>query len=240
MPMLVSTPEDWFRTRQKDFYLLRYQVEPRSHSEKAHKAWQKKYQGDQTVLFAWFEQNLPTVHLDIYGASEYSGWITGGPCAHGVDLDESAVAIFRAAWDKTDSPWQLELQSFDKWSRQIDSCCLLPIPLAIQQNIRWWDMPGGIVLLSKRDDGQRLSRWDAWWRLVQLIPALAETHIDSFPNGEYWIDEKYGDAIVIDYGDMKNYAWNGDDYQQDTSRITKLRVALGIPVDKSVQVVVEG
>lgn len=238
MPMLVSTPEDWFRNKKKDLYLFEYQVKVRGQSEKAYKAWSKKYQEGQKTLFAWFEQNLPVVQIDFFGPSEYSGWIEGGPCAHGADLDESSQAVFRTAWHKPGSPWQLELQSFEQWSHRIDSCRLLPIPLAVTQSVRWWDMPGGIVLLSKGDDGRCLSRWDAWWRLVQLIPELANAGIDDYPSGEYLVDETHGALIAIDYGDLRGNKWNGDAYQLDTSRIAKLHEALGISIDQPVRVVV--
>jgi hypothetical protein len=52
------------------------------------------------------------------------------------------------------------------------------------------------------------------------------------------IDEQYVDVIAKNYGDLYGKGWTGEDYRQETHRIAILREALGIPIDKSIRIVV--
>lgn len=240
MPRLIETPEGWFRTRQKDLYVLQYQVSNQhSLSEKATKALNKKYREDQKTLYAWFAENLPDTEVQVLGPSEYSGYFLGGPCSIVTDFDAPSLAIFRATWEKPDSPWQIEHQTYDQWLAKIRSCVLLTVPLATQQRVLWWDTPAGIILLSAAHDNSLLSRWDAWWVLPQLLPVFKDTNMDDFPCGQYFpAEDPRRSYVVIDYGDLHCDKWRGDDYQKDTVRIAKLRKALGIPTENFVNFVV--
>lgn len=242
MPQLIETPEGWFRTRQKDLYVLKYRVDDEFDwgSNKAVNALNKKYKKDQKILSKWFSVNLPETKLEIVGPSEYSGYIIGGPSSIVTDFNETSLAAFHAAWGNVDSPWQVELESYDKWLAQARSCYLLPAPLTSQQRVRWWDTPVGIILMSASHNGFNLSRWDAMWRLRQLVPELKDAGIDDYPYGQYVPkNERCLGFIWIDYGDaLNNWAWEGNKYKKDPDRINKLRAALGIPKDEPIQVVV--
>jgi hypothetical protein len=240
MPYRIETPECWFRTRQIDLYVLEYQVsEEHSLALSDSEALNTEYREDQKILHAWFSENLPATELQIVGPSEYSGYITGGPCSITADFDEASLTTFRAAWEKPDSRWQIELQTYNQWLVRIRSCVLLPVPLATQQRVLWWDTPEGFILLSAVTDNSLLSRWDAWWLLPQLLPVFKNANMDDFPCGEYFPDEDPRHSyVVIDYGDVYGDKWRGDDYEKTMVQIAKLREALGIPTEDFVNVVV--
>lgn len=241
MPYLIDTPEGWFRTKQKDLYVLDYRVGDESDflSDSEMGTINKKYRDDQEILSEWFLVNLPATPLEVLGPSEYSGYILGGPCNIVADFDESSLATFCASWDKADSMWQVELKHYAQWLAQVQSCKLLPIPLATQQRVRWWHTPTGIILMSEAHDGILLSRRDAWWQLQQLVPELQSAKLDDFPYGEYYPkDDQSPGYIVIDYGDPRIDTWDSSEYKKDLSRINKLREALAISQEDSVRIVV--
>jgi hypothetical protein len=135
--------------------------------------------------------------------------------------------------------WQVKLKPYTQWLAQVRSCQLLTVPLTTQQRVRWWDTPTGIILMSEAHDGILLSRRDALWRLQQLVPELQSAKIDDYPYGEYFPeDDKTSGYIVIDGGDPRIDTWDSSEYEKDLSRISKLREALGISQEDSVQVVV--
>ena len=243
MPYRIDTPEGWFRSKQKDLYVLDYLVDDESDclSDSETEAINKKYREDQKILSEWFLVNLPATPLEVLGPSEYSGYILGGPCNVVADFDEQSLATFCATWEKADSMWQVELKPYAQWLAQVRSCKLLPMPLATQQRVRWWDTPTGISLMSEAHDGILLSRRDALWRLQQLVPELKSAKLDDYPYGEYFPeDDKNPSYIVIDGGDPRIDTWDSSEYKKDQSRINKLREALGIPQEDSVEVAVDG
>lgn len=240
MPYRIETPEGWFRTRQKDLYVLEHQVsEKHSLAISASEALNKEYREDKKIIYAWFSDNIPATALQVVGPSEYSGYILGGPCSIAADFDESSLAIFRAAWDKPDSRWQIEHQSYDQWLARIRTCVLLPVPLTKQQRVLWWDTPAGFILLSAAHGNSLLSRREACWLLPQLLPAFKDATIDDFPCGQYFPAEGQRQSyVVIDYGDVFGEKWRGDDYGKDMAGVNKLREALGIAANDSVNIVV--
>lgn len=241
MPYLIDTPEGWFRTKQKDLYVLDYRVDGESDclSDSEMDAINKKYRDDQEILSEWFLVNLPATPLEVLGPSEYSGYILGGPCIIVADFDEPSLAKFCATWEKADSMWRVELKPYAQWLEKVRSCKLLPMPLATQQRVRWWDTPIGVILMSEAHDGISLSRRDAWWLLQQLVPELQSAKLDDYPYGEYFPkDDKSPSYIVIDCGDPCIDTWDSSEYEKDQSKINKLRKALGILKEDSVRVVV--
>ena len=240
MPQCIETPEGWFRTKQKDLYVLECQLsEQHSLTESPTEVLNKQHREDQKILHVWFSENLPATELQIVGSSEYSGYITGGPCFISADFDEASLATFRAAGEKLDSRWQIEQQTYGQWLARIRSCVLLPVPLATQQRVLWWDTPAGFILLSATHDNSLLSRCGAWWLLPQLLPAFMDATMDDFPCGEYFPEEDLRHSyVVIDYGDVFGDKWRGDDYEKEMAQIAKLREALGIPAEEFVNVVV--
>lgn len=240
MPYRIDTPEGWFRTKQKDLYVLNYRADDEGDclSDSEMEAINKKYKEDQKVLSEWFLVNLPTTNLEVLGPSEYSGWILGGPCNVVADFDELSLAKFCATWGKPDSLWQVELEPYAQWLTKVRSCQLLTLPLATQQRVRWWDTSVGIILMSKANDDALLSRRDAWWWLQQLVPELEGAKLDDCPYGEYFPKEEDSSYIVIDGGDPRIDTWDSREYEKDQNRINKLREALGILKKDSVCVVV--
>ena len=241
MPMLIDTPEDWFRVKAKDLYILDYGVDRSDYdfvSEEEPISRQKRYERDRAALLGWFRKNLPATKLNTIGSSEYSGWITGGPSYITADFDATSLEVFRSAWSEPESFWKVEIKSYRQWLKMVRSCRLLPTPLDHQQNVRWWDTPDGFILLSANSDERHLSRWDAWWLLPQLVPNMADVKTESLPYGEYFAGNDNPNAfIVIDCGDILNItSWDAHDYKKNAGRIRKLRAALRIPKDVKVGV----
>lgn len=121
MPCIVSTPEEWFRTQQRDLYVIQYRTEEDEDvDESAFKQAQKE-------LNAWFDERIPHTPLRIIGASEYSGWLTGGPRYFTADFDPYGLALFKSAWDEN-SAWYVEIWPISDWRKRIDATQLLSSP----------------------------------------------------------------------------------------------------------------
>ena len=162
------------------------------------------------------------------------------PCVIEVDFDEFSLTKFNETFGREDSRWWVEIESYAKWLAKVNSCRLLIAPLTTQQEVRWWDTPTGVILMSATHDGDLLPYDDAWWLLQQLIPELRDVHHNAYPFGEHILtkNDEYSSLIAIDWGDCIFSTWTGEEYRKDQSRIHRLREALGIPDNDLVQITV--
>lgn len=248
MPYIISTPEDWFRTQQQDLYVIQYRVPDEDNAEdqeadeslfrQAHKQAQKE-------LNAWFDEWLPHTPLRIIGASEYSGWMTGGPTYFTADFDPDGLALFKSAWDEN-SAWYVEVWSISDWRKRIDETKLLQSPVENLQKMRWWDTPQGILLLSAYtsdcgycEDGF-LSLKDGWWKLQQLFPELSEHQAKTFPCGKFWpfrMDDKSHTDIFVEY--VYGQSWDSKDYANNHQNLQQLAETIGIPEGITINMEIE-
>lgn len=239
MPLLISTPEEWFRNQMRDLYLI-------SRSESEGKFSKKKYIADQKLLNDWFDKNLPNTPLRIIGVSENSGYICGGPNYFTADFDSMGLAIFNAEWGNG-TPWQIETWSFSEWRNRVESANLLPSPCFDVKKVRWWDTPRGILLLNATTVGRylgggeestefSLSLRDGWWRLQQLFPEFAEYEAYKFPSGFFRRSEKSDEKsyLILDWADSEE--WDSEIYAKDVQKIQNIKNAIGIPEDMQLEI----
>jgi hypothetical protein len=240
MPALISTPEEWFRTQQRDLYIIEYRPpdeDKEGKPEIKNKTRLKKdksiFMQAQKALNAWFDGRLPHTPLEIIGSSEYSGWIIGGPGYFTADFDPQGLALFQSEWD-TNSAWYVEIWPVSDWRKRIDATQLLSSPIDGLQKLQWWDTPNGILLLSAstskcgyNEDGF-LSHEDGWWRLKQLCPELSKYKSRTFPCGTFWPFREGNSHVEI----IVEYVWEFWDskvYAKNPQNLRRLADAIGIP-----------
>lgn len=234
MESVSLTPEYMFRIGQKDLYELKYEYDNEVDFLSNYEALFKKSSEDKKILFEWLADTLPTIAITKLSPSEYSLG-QKGPTFFVADFDEAYLAKFRATWVKAGSPWQVDIHSYDEWLSQISACQLLPTPLPIQQPVRWWDTPVGIIFLNEIDEDILPSRGDSWWLIQQQYPTLKDVSVDTYPAGEYFPKSDQGPGyILIDW--LSSDIWDSDEYAEDQLKISKLRKALGIPELESIDI----
>lgn len=232
MPMIISTPEEWFRIQRRDLYLIVL-------NENLGDPTKDKYKEYQQLLNKWFDEHLPKTPLSIIGASENSGWIEGGPSYFTADLDTNTLAIFNTAWGP-ESEWKIEVWSFEEWRERVESLNLITSPGLNYKKVRWWDTSRGILFLNAITQGRfvggeenteeiHLTHRDGWWRLQQLFPAFSEFPVDKFPSGIFWPHANdYNESFII-----LDWTWKAEwvpkDYVKDVKKIRYLKIAIGIP-----------
>jgi hypothetical protein len=239
MPMIISTPEEWFRVQRRDLYLIVL-------NEDLGQPSKDKYMEFQKLLNKWFDENLPNTLLRIIGSSENSGWVTGGPGYFTADFDANTLAIFNAAWG-AESAWKIEVWSFEKWREQVESANLISSPGLEYKKVRWWDTSRGILFLDAITQGVfvggdeqpgeiHLTHRDGWWRLQQLFPEFSEYRADKFPSGVFWPHANRANEsfLILDW--TCHAEWKPEDYVKDVQKIRKLKIAIGIPEDMPLEI----
>jgi len=241
MPCIIITPEEWFRTQKRDLYIIQYRTPVKYNQDRPEENDEDEsiFRQAQKELNTWFEERLPHTPLRIIGDSEYSGWITGGPCYFTADFDLYGLALFNSAWDEN-SFWYVEIWPVSDWQKRIDETQLLPSPVGELQKVRWWDTPKGILLLSAYtsdfgycEDGFP-SLEDGWWQLQQLFPELSEYQAKTFPCGKFWpfrMDKSHADIFVeYEWGQ----SWDSRAYVNNAKNLQRIVEAIGIPEDIAV------
>lgn len=241
MPMLIDSPESWFRREQRDLYFLSHSERRKAHELKprALAALKKRYPSQVQAIESWLKIHLPAHRLMTIGPSEYSGWIMGGPSELALDLDAESVAKFMAAWVGYRSPWTLRTQHFSEWNERIMETTVVDPPLPQPRYLRWWDTPEGFLFLTGRDAERQISFGDADWRIRKLHGERFGERIQPFPCGEFYPgDDRYGPTIVIEWGDYREDSWRGTEYEENETRLLALRQALGLNPTQRVRVAV--
>lgn len=245
MPYLISTPEDWFRTQQRDLYVIQYRQKEEIEGEDGN-IDESAFEQAQKELNTWFDELLPHTPLRIIGPSEYSGWIEGGPRYFTADFDQHGIALFQSAWDEN-SAWYIEVWPISDWRKRIDATQLLSSPVEKLQKIRWWDTPQGILLLSAYNtsdfgycENGFLSLEDGWWKLQQLLPKLSKHQAKTFPCGKFWpfiMDDKSRTDIFVEF--VWDQAWDSKDYINNAENLQRLAKAIGIPEDININMEID-
>lgn len=251
MPELITnTPEAWFRSRQRDLYLISFSLAGLTSGLKP----KKKTQREIKKLQDWFAAHLPDTSVTRMGPSEYSGWLAGGPSYLAVDFDEAGLALFCAAWESAEgkslSPyWQCELWPYALWRDQLSRFSVLESALNSRHIVRWWDTPQGVLMVGL-DNGKEqtqpaqennawLSPEDGWWLLCQHYPALSSYSDHTFPYGHLKPavarDQKQRAVLVVDYW-VDGWPQTRE-YIQDPANIARLRQALSVPESMPLEIV---
>ena len=174
MPMLISTPEGFFRAEKRDFFEFSYCGKP---TKKAF----KKHLGEMN---AWWESTFPQHATTVLGPSEYSGWIEGGPGMSTTAADEVVKQGFLDRWSERSSPWTLVHHRYSEWLELLESCEVIPATLAESRSVRFWRFQDGPLLISPMQNGRLLSLRDAQWWLANFAhrPHGIQSNVIS---GEY-------------------------------------------------------
>ena len=242
MPYIINTQEHWFRTQQRDLYVIQYRVPDENNEDGSEEEndddespFEQTYKQAQKELNAWFDEHLPHTPLNIIGASEYSGWITGGPCYFSADFDTQGLALFQSDWNE-ESVWYVEVWPLADWKKRIDAAQLLSFPVEQLQKMRWWDTPQGILLLGAYTsdcgycEDEFLSLEDGWWKLQQLFPELSKHQANHFPCGKFWPfpkDDKSKANIYVEF--VWGQSWDSEAYTNNPRNLQRLREAMCIP-----------
>lgn len=118
MPMLLSTPKRWFRTRQCDFYEFRPAHGPDDRSVDL-----------PAELTDWLAASFPDRELQPLGPSEHSGWISGGPSMKVLALNTEEVQRYSQRWEDAngtslDPRWQCFQWPYQMWR---DRCARIQV-----------------------------------------------------------------------------------------------------------------
>jgi hypothetical protein len=249
MPNTFSTPEAWFRTHQKDLYVLdRAKNIGRHPRDRAFDVNEDDYFDIQDALFNWFAENLPLVIIKSILPSEYSGILIGASSIV-ADLDEPSLITFCDAWENSDAGWMVvEKLSYDQWLARINSCKLISAPMVHhrwwfrftrstkslgyfnqQQPVSWWDTTNGIMLISAAYNSKLLSSGDSWWLLEQLVPEMKNFKINDCPHGTFF-PKNIGQNHQVGFNWVNEdvESWSGEEYQNNSVQMNRLRDALGI------------
>lgn len=179
MPMLIETPEDYFRGHQGDFFEFAYR------GPQNKKAF-VKHRGERN---AWLKKLLPKRPLIHLGPSEYSGWICGGPTLSATPADESIRQAFLERWTFPSSPWELVEHRYADWHASLTSCNVLESPLHPARCVRYWQLPEGPLLLGQNNAGHHLSRRDAQWWFSHDMPGHRADQRTGIVSGEYYVEQ---------------------------------------------------
>lgn len=259
-----TTPEDWFRTRQKDLYeLCRIVDKDKDIRDIVFDLCSDEYFNEVEVLFKWFAVNLKNVMVDYCLPSEYSR-IINGPSLIVADLDAHSLEVFNKACSRSDFGWMVaKVLSYEDWLARISRFQVLPAPMSSrwcaiwrhvqrlllksqpslvpQQKVMWWDTPDGFVLVSGSNKNELPSEADAWWIYQQQEPKMIDVNFSNYPHGEFnpktWQSTS---NIVISYDDNDGEAWNCKAYRNDYEQNNLLRQAFGITEKASVEMIVGG
>ena len=154
MPMLISTPEDYFREKQEDFFEFEY----------CGKENRTAFAKHRDEMNEWWDKLFPQHQVTRLGPSEYSGWICGGPGMSTTPVNETVRKAFLEKWTFKSSPWKLVEHRYNDWLTAVRSCEVVAAPLQVRRSVRYWQLPEGPLLLGQNAAGRLLSRHDAkWW-----------------------------------------------------------------------------
>ena len=241
MPYLLETPEKWFRTRHRDIHELVYDAPEDLWNRSKHKRdfYQRQFRKDTKKLLWWLKKFLPDVHTQIMGPSEYSGYILGGPMMLVVDFDAESRQRFETLWTGR-QPWRIEVHAHAEWATKVASVRISDAPGLPDEPCLWWDTPSGFILMSAYDSQRLLSFYDAEWLLMQKRPDIGLVEKECFPRGMFFPADHVRPCpaeIWVGYGPvMREGAWKGRDYIANESRVSALKLALGLTENHRLEV----
>lgn len=239
MPMLLSTPERWFRTRQCDFYEFRPAHDP----------------GDRPValpaeLTDWLAVNFPDRELQPLGPSEHSGWISGGPSMKVLALNSEEVQRYSQRWEDADGTsldprWQCYQWSYQKWR---DRCARIQVTAGMPPAgtpCRWLLCSTGLYWLRGRytDESQHPNfpgeaSFDDWWVVCQSFPEVLEATNATFMMGSDYVAADGKRTVIFETyrredGDVTYASLFGVDGKAHFTE--QVRCAMALPNDVEIE-----
>ncbi len=229
MPMLLSTPEHWFRTKACDIYEFRPGEDQSALPDE---------------LKTWLAMTMPERQLQTLGPSEHSGWICGGPTMSVLAMNAAEVNMFQERWEdaagkSVDPRWQCYQWPFSSWREKFEKIAVGKGRPALDVQYRWLLCDAGLYWLRGHyndDDGSGNTfpgepSTDDWWWICRNFPEVLTATANRFSMGYDGLDFA-GRRIVT----FENYQRDGDDVSygrvlddDERQRATaQVRLALGL------------
>lgn len=185
MILMVRTPEDIFREKNRDIYVIRSNG---SFGDTA---------ADLTMIKTWIRQELSGTHMEFLGPSEHSGVIEG---ANGrdlyVDFSRSGLAAFCHEWERNnvsiDPRFQCYSYSYDRWYQEHGRFVPTQEKPVSLGPIAWWFSSLGFVAHQFNECSQDTAfpethpahHKDIWNNAIEVIPELATENPAKLTYGE--------------------------------------------------------
>jgi hypothetical protein len=233
MPMLISTPEEYFREKQEDFFEFAY-CGPINN---------KNFYKYRDAFNAWWEERFPEHPVTRLGPSEYSGWILGGPSMSTTPPDEAVRQAFLEKWTYKKSPWKLVEHRYADWLSAVQSCQIVSAPLQERRRVRYWQRPEGPLLLSQNTSGELLSRADARWWFSHDMPGHSADARTKLVSGEYFYyppsdRAKEAHRASIDW-EVIEELYAAQALEKSPAFMTWLRETLSIPDGEALKIITD-
>ena len=234
MPMLVSTPEQWFRARQCDLYHFRL-----ADGQK----------GLPVELKDWIAKNLLDPKNQILGPSEHSGWISGGPCFPTIAMSDAEVLKFSDRWEDADGKsldpcWQCYQRRYTDWLETFDRIEVFKGRPPKGAQYRWLLCDAGLYWLKGRykDTDTSYREFpgepciDDWWWACRKFPEIQAATFEPFLMSYDCLGVN-GERIVTfeSYSQSDGDVTYGPISERNLAK-AKVREALGYSVDFDVNI----
>jgi hypothetical protein len=228
--MIVSTPEEWFRSKGTDFFELRPTEDGAQLPQE---------------LLDWVAAALPGRSVQRLGPSEYSGYISGGPSMEVLELNAQELAAFCARWEDADAKcidprWQCYQWPRQDWLDKLARVEVfegLPPPGTV---CRWFLCDVGACWFRGSYFGKGRKNFegepgrDDWWLVRQRLPHLKIAEGEFFAMGFNAIGHDEKRIVVYELyqerdGDV-GYA-GFERFSKETVFTDRIRQDLGVPED---------
>lgn len=224
MPMLLSTPERWFRTHQCDFFEFR----PSESNE------------DLPIeLTEWFAGNLPNRPLKRLGPSEYSGFICGGASMLVLAMNDDEVQMFSRRWEDAsgksiDPRWQCFQWPYLNWRTKLDGVEVFKGPVSAGTNCRWLLCEVGLDWLRGQYSSENIPSnaypgdptFDDWWIVCQHFPEVRDATQTPFIMGVVFTNTDAGCSVIFEsYQRKENDVAYGIIFSKDEQSVAAQKVS---------------
>jgi len=231
MPMVISTPERWFRTRRCDMY--QFQL--------------AQGQRDLPIdLRTWLAMNLQDPKIEILGPSEHSGWISGGGQSPTVAMTASEAQQFQDRWETPDGTsldprWQCYQRRYIDWLAQFEQIEVSKGRPAKDSQYRWLLCDAGLYAVQGHYKEADTQRWgvpgepsiDDWWWSCQQFPEVHAATQVPFMMGFHYLDSQGKRNITFQFYEQRDgdarFTISVDWLKNQNTFKEQVRVALGCP-----------
>ena len=238
MPMIISTPEAWFRTKGCDFFEFRpTEVDAGFFSQRAKKL--------PSLLTDWLSATFAHRRLQRLGPSEYSGYICGGPSMDVIEMSPEEVDIYSAQWEDAtgkcnDDRWQCYQLPYEVW---LEKFSRIEVSLGRPPEgtpCRWLLCNAGLFTITGSYTAEGVQNnscpgqpcADDWWLMRQRFPGYVIADDEVFFMGCIFAGQDDEPRVIFE-----SYRQEGGDltyapiFHEETgdSAIARVREALALP-----------
>ena len=205
MPIILSSPEAWFRTKGCDFY------EFRSTDFDDADAFFRQPKKLPSLLTDWLASTFPDRSLQRLGPSEHSGFICGGPRLEVIKMSPEEVSLYSAQWEDAtgkcnDARWQCYQWPYEMWLEKFEHINVALGRPPEGTAYRWLLCNAGLFTItgsytaegSKNQSCPDLPCFDDWWWMRQQFPGHAITDDEVFFMGCDFGDRNDDSHVVFE------------------------------------------